>query len=164
MQKLIYINKFTGSAFGTRQNRRFTYRGKINLHSGANRIALLSVAVGLPVSLLLLFSSANCFFFVSLILIHLFLKPEECGWTLWVMEYWNLGTSGFARVVSRETWSVMAKMDLPGVLSFPSDSSSLSVSTFQLYNSVFIRWGWKEKLWILRIQPTLPLMGGWMRL
>lgn len=123
MQKLIYINKFTGSAFGTRQNRRFTYRGKINLHSGANRIALLSVAVGLPVSLLLLFSSANCFFFVSLILIHLFLKPEECGWTLWVMEYWNLGTSGFARVVSRETWSVMAKMDLPGVLSFPSDSS-----------------------------------------
>ncbi|CAN6984548.1 hypothetical protein BRARA_A00214 [Brassica rapa] len=45
----IFVNgQLSGSAFGTRQNRRFTYRGKINLHSGANRIALLSVAVGLP--------------------------------------------------------------------------------------------------------------------
>uniref|UniRef100_A0A0D3DHZ2 beta-galactosidase n=1 Tax=Brassica oleracea var. oleracea TaxID=109376 RepID=A0A0D3DHZ2_BRAOL len=45
----IFVNgQLSGSAFGTRQNRRFTYRGKINLHSGTNRIALLSVAVGLP--------------------------------------------------------------------------------------------------------------------
>jgi hypothetical protein len=39
-----------GSAFGTRENRRFTYTGKVNLRPGTNRIALLSVAVGLPVS------------------------------------------------------------------------------------------------------------------
>ena len=41
----------TGSASGTRENRRFTYTGKVNLRAGTNRIALLSVAVGLPVSL-----------------------------------------------------------------------------------------------------------------
>ncbi|PPD99769.1 hypothetical protein GOBAR_DD03175 [Gossypium barbadense] len=35
-------------AFGTRQNRRFTYTGKVNLRAGTNKIALLSVAVGLP--------------------------------------------------------------------------------------------------------------------
>ena len=40
----------TGSAFGMRENRRFTYTGKVNLRAGTNRIALLSVAVGLPVS------------------------------------------------------------------------------------------------------------------
>ncbi|CAN7082409.1 unnamed protein product [Brassica oleracea var. botrytis] len=45
----IFVNgQLSGSAFGTRENRRFTYRGKINLHSGTNKIALLSVAVGLP--------------------------------------------------------------------------------------------------------------------
>ena len=38
----------TGSAFGTRENRRFRYTGKVNLRAGTNRIALLSVAVGLP--------------------------------------------------------------------------------------------------------------------
>lgn len=42
-------NIILGSAFGTRENRRFTYTGKVNLHAGMNRIALLSVAVGLPV-------------------------------------------------------------------------------------------------------------------
>lgn len=41
---------WTGSASGTRQNRRFIFNGKVNLHAGTNRIALLSVAVGLPVS------------------------------------------------------------------------------------------------------------------
>jgi hypothetical protein len=38
--------------------RRFTYTGKVNLHAGTNRIALLSVAVGLPVSSL---SHLHCF-------------------------------------------------------------------------------------------------------
>ncbi|KAJ0098090.1 hypothetical protein Patl1_29004 [Pistacia atlantica] len=47
----VFINgQLSGSAFGTRQYRRFTYTGKVNLHAGTNRIALLSVAVGLPVS------------------------------------------------------------------------------------------------------------------
>lgn len=39
-----------GSAFGTRVNRKFTYKGDVNLQAGTNKIALLSVAVGLPVS------------------------------------------------------------------------------------------------------------------
>ena len=39
-----------GSAFGTREKRRFTFRGEINLRAGSNKISLLSVAVGLPVS------------------------------------------------------------------------------------------------------------------
>ena len=39
----------TGSAHGTRQNKRFTYSGEVNLRAGSNRIALLSVAMGLPV-------------------------------------------------------------------------------------------------------------------
>lgn len=45
----VYMSQI-GSAFGTRERRRFTYTGKVNLHAGTNRIALLSVAVGLPVS------------------------------------------------------------------------------------------------------------------
>ncbi|KAB2618119.1 beta-D-galactosidase [Pyrus ussuriensis x Pyrus communis] len=45
----IFINgQLTGSAFGTRESRRFTYTGKVNLRAGTNKIALLSVAVGLP--------------------------------------------------------------------------------------------------------------------
>ncbi|TYH78762.1 hypothetical protein ES332_D03G011900v1 [Gossypium tomentosum] len=45
----IFINgQLSGSAFGTRENRRFTFTGKVNLRAGTNKIALLSVAVGLP--------------------------------------------------------------------------------------------------------------------
>ncbi|KZV16514.1 Beta-galactosidase 3 isoform 1 [Dorcoceras hygrometricum] len=45
----VFVNgQLSGSAFGTRENRRFTYKGKINLRAGANKISLLSVAVGLP--------------------------------------------------------------------------------------------------------------------
>ncbi|KAK1373471.1 Beta-galactosidase [Heracleum sosnowskyi] len=45
----VYINgQLSGSAFGTRTNRRFLYTTKVNLHAGTNKIALLSVAVGLP--------------------------------------------------------------------------------------------------------------------
>ncbi|KAG2694294.1 hypothetical protein I3843_08G131000 [Carya illinoinensis] len=45
----VFVNgQLSGSAFGTRDIRRFTYNGKVNLRAGTNRIALLSVAVGLP--------------------------------------------------------------------------------------------------------------------
>ncbi|KAL6345256.1 hypothetical protein AAG906_015739 [Vitis piasezkii] len=45
----VFINgQLTGSAFGTREYRRFTFTEKVNLHAGTNTIALLSVAVGLP--------------------------------------------------------------------------------------------------------------------
>lgn len=51
MKMVTLINLINlGSAFGTRENRRIRYIGKVNLHAGTNRIALLSVAVGLPVS------------------------------------------------------------------------------------------------------------------
>ncbi|XP_021889259.1 beta-galactosidase 3-like [Carica papaya] len=45
----VFVNgKFSGSAFGSRVNRRFTFTGDINLDAGRNMISLLSVAVGLP--------------------------------------------------------------------------------------------------------------------
>lgn len=42
--------KLSGSASGTRTNRRFTFTGNINLHAGSNTISLLSITSGLPVS------------------------------------------------------------------------------------------------------------------
>ncbi|OVA08712.1 D-galactoside/L-rhamnose binding SUEL lectin domain [Macleaya cordata] len=45
----VYINgQMSGSAYGTRENRKFAFTGKVNLRAGTNRIALLSIAVGLP--------------------------------------------------------------------------------------------------------------------
>uniref|UniRef100_A0A6N2N6L2 Beta-galactosidase n=1 Tax=Salix viminalis TaxID=40686 RepID=A0A6N2N6L2_SALVM len=45
----VFINgQLSGSSFGMRENRRFRYTEKVNLRPGTNRIALLSVAVGLP--------------------------------------------------------------------------------------------------------------------
>ncbi|XP_074263626.1 beta-galactosidase 5-like isoform X1 [Silene latifolia] len=45
----VFINgQLSGSAYGTRENRRFTFKGPVKLRTGVNRIALLSVAVGLP--------------------------------------------------------------------------------------------------------------------
>ncbi|KAK1410445.1 hypothetical protein QVD17_36982 [Tagetes erecta] len=44
----VFINgQLAGSAFGTRENRRIRYTNKIKLRPGSNRIALLSVAMGL---------------------------------------------------------------------------------------------------------------------
>ncbi|KAE9600122.1 putative beta-galactosidase [Lupinus albus] len=45
----VFINgQFLGSAFGTNEQRSFTFNGPANLRAGTNKIALLSVAVGLP--------------------------------------------------------------------------------------------------------------------
>lgn len=45
----VFVNgQLSGSASGTRQNRRFMFKKKVNLHAGSNKISLLSVAVGLP--------------------------------------------------------------------------------------------------------------------
>uniref|UniRef100_A0A5B6ZDD3 Beta-galactosidase n=1 Tax=Davidia involucrata TaxID=16924 RepID=A0A5B6ZDD3_DAVIN len=45
----VFINgDLSGSAFGTRENRRFTFAGNVKLNAGTNRISLLSIAVGLP--------------------------------------------------------------------------------------------------------------------
>ncbi|KAL8523216.1 hypothetical protein ACS0TY_013256 [Phlomoides rotata] len=46
---LVFVNgELSGSTFGTREKRRFTYTGKVNLRGGSNKISLLSAAVGLP--------------------------------------------------------------------------------------------------------------------
>ncbi|TKY75193.1 Beta-galactosidase 3 [Spatholobus suberectus] len=42
------ITRDTRSAFGTREQRSCTFNGPVNLHAGTNKIALLSVTVGLP--------------------------------------------------------------------------------------------------------------------
>ncbi|KAK3231691.1 hypothetical protein Dsin_003572 [Dipteronia sinensis] len=45
----VFINgQLSGSAFGTRESRKFTFTGPVNLRAGTNKIALLSLAVGLP--------------------------------------------------------------------------------------------------------------------
>ncbi|CAI8606521.1 unnamed protein product [Vicia faba] len=45
----VFINgKFAGSAFGTREQRSCTFDSPVDLRAGTNKIALLSVAVGLP--------------------------------------------------------------------------------------------------------------------
>lgn len=45
----VFINGlFSGSAFGSREHRKFTFTGPVNLRAGTNKIALLSLAVGLP--------------------------------------------------------------------------------------------------------------------
>ncbi|KAK4490301.1 hypothetical protein RD792_000968 [Penstemon davidsonii] len=45
----VFINgQFAGSAYGTRENTRFTFTGPVNLQVGANKISILSIAMGLP--------------------------------------------------------------------------------------------------------------------
>lgn len=39
-----------GSSFGTHDNSKFTFTGRINLQAGVNKVSLLSIAGGLPVS------------------------------------------------------------------------------------------------------------------
>ncbi|KAH1244297.1 Beta-galactosidase 3 [Glycine max] len=44
----VFVNgQFSGSAFGTREQRNCTFNGPVDLRAGTNKIALLSVAVGL---------------------------------------------------------------------------------------------------------------------
>ncbi|XP_015892444.3 beta-galactosidase 5-like [Ziziphus jujuba] len=45
----VFVNgQLSGSAHGTRVNRRFTFTGNVNLRAGINKISLLGIAVGLP--------------------------------------------------------------------------------------------------------------------
>ncbi|PON52017.1 Glycoside hydrolase [Parasponia andersonii] len=45
----VFINgQYSGSAFGTREQRQFTFTGPVDLHAGTNKISLLSITVGLP--------------------------------------------------------------------------------------------------------------------
>ncbi|KAG1334098.1 Beta-galactosidase 5 [Cocos nucifera] len=65
----VFINgQLSGSAYGTREDRRITYTGNINLRAGSNKIALLSVAVGLPVSYFTGFSISFSDYFTDIVL------------------------------------------------------------------------------------------------
>ncbi|KAJ9564503.1 hypothetical protein OSB04_000469 [Centaurea solstitialis] len=45
----VFVNgEHSGSGFGSRKHRKVTYKENINLRAGSNKIALLSVAMGLP--------------------------------------------------------------------------------------------------------------------
>ncbi|KAF3435751.1 hypothetical protein FNV43_RR22843 [Rhamnella rubrinervis] len=45
----VFVNgKLSGTAYGSRVKRRFTFTGTVNLQGGINKISLLSIAVGLP--------------------------------------------------------------------------------------------------------------------
>ncbi|CAL0327012.1 unnamed protein product [Lupinus luteus] len=45
----VFVNgEFSGSAFGTKKQKNCTFNGPVNLRAGTNRIALLSMTVGLP--------------------------------------------------------------------------------------------------------------------
>ncbi|KAJ4827478.1 Beta-galactosidase 3 [Turnera subulata] len=45
----VFINgQLSGSAHGTRESKRFTFKGDVKLQAGRNRVSLLSIAVGLP--------------------------------------------------------------------------------------------------------------------
>ncbi|KAG6432902.1 hypothetical protein SASPL_104492 [Salvia splendens] len=45
----VFVNgKFLGSAFGTQENKKFTFSKSANFHAGVNSIELLSVNMGLP--------------------------------------------------------------------------------------------------------------------
>ncbi|XP_071702809.1 beta-galactosidase 3-like isoform X2 [Rutidosis leptorrhynchoides] len=45
---MFFRHPFVGSGFGSRKHRKVTYKENINLRAGSNKIALLSVAMGLP--------------------------------------------------------------------------------------------------------------------
>lgn len=45
----VFINgQYSGSAFGSRDQRQFTFTGPVDLQAGTNKISLLSITVGLP--------------------------------------------------------------------------------------------------------------------
>lgn len=50
--ELKYIFPFTGTAYGSLDFPKLTFSREVNLRAGNNKIALLSIAVGLPVSFL----------------------------------------------------------------------------------------------------------------
>lgn len=64
-----------GSAYGSRKDRKITYHGDITLRAGSNKIALLSVAMGLPVS-------------GSLMTLICFIKLIIFGWSFGAELFW----------------------------------------------------------------------------
>lgn len=120
---------FIGSAFGTRENRRLTYKGKVNFHAGKNKIALLSVAVGLPVSSFPL--TLHIFDFNNQIMpiIPFVFVFAECWRTLRDMEHWSIRPSCIAWTWPGKTGLVLGEMDVPG---------SYLIYLFHKYKTVYL--------------------------
>lgn len=85
---------FTGTVYGELDNTKLTYSQNVKLRPGSNKISLLSVAVGLPVSLYLSFPM-DLRYFINM-LKHMKLKffnkfkiflVSECWCTFREMEY-----------------------------------------------------------------------------
>lgn len=67
-------SQISGSSYGTRKDTKFTFTGPVDLQAGTNRIELLSIAVGLPVSfsslltVLITRGKNGCNFYYSMLL------------------------------------------------------------------------------------------------
>lgn len=61
VKHLFVLTAITGTAYGSLENPKLTFTGKVKLWAGNNKISILSIAVGLPVSWLssLIFSKFN---------------------------------------------------------------------------------------------------------
>ena len=46
----MFLLSYSGSAYGSLDSPKLTFRRGVNLRAGFNKIAILSIAVGLPVS------------------------------------------------------------------------------------------------------------------
>lgn len=57
---MLFHNVWAGTAFGSLEFPKLTFSSGVNLRAGVNKIALLSIAVGLPVCSLYLFLSHAC--------------------------------------------------------------------------------------------------------
>lgn len=122
-----FLFPFAGSAFGTREQRSCTFDGPIDLRAGTNKIALLSVAVGLPVSTLLVTPTWTL---VALLVVHFFffLFSFSIEWwnPFWIMEDRNHRSSFAQRSRSRTKRFDMAEMVIPGRPKRRSDESGIS--------------------------------------
>ncbi|KAK2971493.1 hypothetical protein RJ640_020899 [Escallonia rubra] len=79
----VFINgQLSGSAYGTRKNQRFTFTGPVNLRAGTNRIALLSITVGLP-NIGLHFEAWNTGILGPVLLKGLDEGKRDLSWQMW---------------------------------------------------------------------------------
>ncbi|XP_057975801.1 beta-galactosidase 3-like [Malania oleifera] len=100
----VFINgQLSGSAFGSKERRGFRFRGPVNLQAGKNRIALLSVAVGLP-NVGLHFETWKTGILGPVLLLGLDQGKRDLSWYKWS---YQVGLKGEAmNLVSSDTTSV----------------------------------------------------------
>ena len=142
----------TGSAFGTQENKKFTFSKSVNFHAGVNSIELLSVNMGLPVCFLILFLTR---WIKDSIWASSFITPtqfvsfpyQEHRPPFWNMEHRSPRTCFLARARTWYTRLVMAKMVIQGswfcvcYYLFPSSTKNIGWETYPFYFSL----GWNER-------------------